>query len=258
MRLCRDNVMSNATHTLARLHTTPARKRELVNELTDLICSAISLKILDAMTFENTLQLEGGKGSIQSLALLRKQRTKKAGNWADQKLKAGKTPTQVKDILKAKLKAKLKDPEAIRGIKHITMQGIFAIGLQDREIVDFLKVKEEDWNKGKIPVELHHVIEALQAKIKKWEQAAPETRFKATPAILALAMLEAFREMYGEDFLVLNMRKQIELKTGEVAMASRSHVAAVIYFDGLQNEYHSCLNRIADILALLPPLSPLT
>lgn len=218
---------------------------------------------LAAVTPNNTIQLEGGKGSIQSWSVLPEQKIEKSGNWANQQLKEGKTPVAVKNLLKAELAAELEKAEAIQGIKNIAMQGIFAVGLNDQELADVLGIDKGEWNKGQIPVALPRVIMVLQAKIEKCETAAPDVQAKAAPAILALAMLEAFQEKYGNDFNILNMKDDVTLfyadgtPVGEVAKVCGSHGAAVKYFEHIQGEYQDRLQRISVIMSKIKPKSQL-
>lgn len=150
--------------------------------------------LLAAVTAQNTIQLEGGKGSIQSHTVLPQQKIEKAGAWVDKEIKSGRTPTEVKNVLKSELKSELKGPEAIQGIKNIAVQGLFAVALQDPEIMNSLKVKKEEWIVGQIPVALPDVIEALQEKIQKVEKTVEDAFMKTLDKKEVLDLLSEGQE----------------------------------------------------------------
>jgi len=119
----------------------------------------------------NTIQLEAGKGSTQSAALLPKQDVEKAASWAEEELKAGKGILEVVEIYKNDILRQMNPPEAIVGIKNLAMQGLFAVGLKDKEILKSLKIRteaeEKDWNSGQITRSINDVIAACESKVTK-------------------------------------------------------------------------------------------
>lgn len=127
--------------------------------------------LLTAVNAQNTIQLEGGNGSIQSHAVLPLQKSEKSGKWIYNELNSGKNLTEVKNALKAELKSELTGPEAVKGIKNVCLLGVFAVALHDSEIIASLNVKTEEWIAGQIPVPLPKVIVALQKKIQISEQS---------------------------------------------------------------------------------------
>lgn len=216
---------------------------------------------LAGVTSQNTIQLEGGKGSIQSHAVLPQQKSEKSGTWVNNEIKSGKTLEEVKNALKAELKSELKGPEAVKDIKNIAMQGLFAVALQDAAIMKALNVKKEEWIVGEVAVALPQVIAALQEKLTSVEQAAKAEKEdkakmgvlqKSAPALACLAILEAFQEQYGNDFNVLAMKEDAKLfnqdgkQIGE-AKVTGSHGVAVKYFKDLEQEYEKCLAEIAKL-----------
>lgn len=188
-------------------------------------------KLLAAVTPQNTIQFEAGKGSTQSFAVLQTQTAERAGAWVDKELKAGKkNPTEIKDELKASYLKDLAGVEAIQGKKNVVMQGLLAVCLSNDKIVKSLGLDKNDWIRAQIPVELPAVIAAVQANLD------------GAPSIATLALLEAFQEKYGSDFSILNMKEEMDLynadgsKMGASGKICGSHGAAVKHFTNLRNE----------------------
>lgn len=235
------------------------------------------------ITPENTIQLEGGKGSIQSAAILPKQTEEMSGTWGNEQLKQGKTLEQTTESLKEKLKNDMLD-QIPATVKNVAMQGIFAVALQDKEVMEFLKIKGDEvdsWKKGILPKKLSDVIAALQAKITKGDNsfkqatlriadtlaqqtidaatskeqlaAAAKAQAMGVPAALALASLIAFRDKYGEGFNILNKKEANELfntdgtRTLKEAKTSGAHGAAVKYFASANKQFsrqHKVAGRV--------------
>lgn len=213
---------------------------------------------LKNVTSKNTIQVEGGKGSCQSRAILPTQKVERAAAWVNEQLSAKQTPTQIIQDLKEQFQADFKGPEAMNGIENIVIQGSLAVALENEETIKLLNIDKnmvDDWNRGHIPLPLMDVIKALRANVQICEKAgAPEKNRSVAPLVVCLAMLEAISESYGIEYRILNMRKEMRLKTKDFARVSGSHGNAVKYFKTILNIYNACINRQAEILALLPPL----
>lgn len=250
---------------IAGLHSLSAKFPKLtfkvLTQMEEALYSALSLrnllgfknpnnKNLDAVTPENTIQFEAGKGSTQSFAVLQTQSTEKAGAFVDKELKAGKDAVAVKDALKQDYLNDLADVKAIQGKKNVVMQGLLAVCLSNEKIVKSLGLDKNDWVRAQIPVELPAVINAVRANLDT-----------GTPAVVTLALLEAFQEKYGNDFSILNMKEDMKLfnkdgsPVGEEAKICGSHGAAVLYFnnlkaeyDALSQQYDNGVNELAEIM----------
>lgn len=137
------------------------------------------------ITPANTIQLEAGKGSTQSAALLPKQVEEKAGSWADEQLKEGKSILEVVEMYKNDLLPQMNPPEAIVGIKNLAMQGIFANGLEDKKAKEILKslgiskAEEKDWNSGQIARSIDDVIAACENKVRQADKKLKTTLMAA-------------------------------------------------------------------------------
>lgn len=124
------------------------------------------------MNPSNTIQLEAGKGSTQSAAVIPEQKEEIAGSWADQQLKEGKNILEVVKMYKDELIPQMTPREAIQGKSIVAMQGLFANGLEDKngkEILKFLginnKQEEIDWNSGQLLRSIDLVIAACEHKV---------------------------------------------------------------------------------------------
>lgn len=158
---------------------------------------------LTFVTPEKSIQFEGGKGSAQSAALLPEQMEEKGGNWASNLLNTGKTLKEIAKAFEIDTASMLNAPsEELAKKKVVIMHGIFAVGLQDKELFPALGISQneaKDWGTIQIPRTIGVVIGALEGKVNQSDVALNEKLLQALNNEEIIALLNVNVEHEDEE-----------------------------------------------------------